>query len=102
MLELVVVRSMINSQPNCKMYEKMTALWHLEKQALPLADDAWCMLCHLNALSRCWVDYGGSLVKFGFPEICALCRAFVWDVLKGFIVSTLHAGRSSASLPLNT
>jgi len=78
-----------NSQPNCKMYEKMTAVWHLEKQALPLADDAWCMLCHLNALSRCWVDHGGSLVKFGFPEIRALCRAFVWDVPKGFIVINL-------------
>ena len=52
------------SPPHCKMYAKMLSVWHLEKETIPLANDSWAMVCHLNVLSRCYVDYGGSLVKF--------------------------------------
>ena len=63
-----------NFPQHCKMYEKIASLWHLEKEAIPLADDTWAMMCHLNVLSRCYVDYGGSLVKFGLLEIRGLFR----------------------------
>ena len=78
-----------NSQPHCAMYEKMASVWHLEKEAIPLSDNAWAMQCHLKVLSRCWLDDGGSLVKFGFPEIRALFRNFIWDAPMGFVIINL-------------
>ena len=88
-----------NSPPHCKMYEKMASVWHLEKEAIPLADDTWAMMCHLNVLSCCYVDYGGSLVKFGFLEIRGLFRNFIWDCPMGFVVINL-ARRKTFSISI--
>ncbi len=73
----------------CIMYEKIADVWHLDRRALPLEDDTWACLIHARALSRCWVDWDGDLVKFGFPEIRFLSRYFAWDAPLGtFPVAT--------------
>ena len=54
------------------------------------------MQCHLNILSRCWVDSGGSLVKFGLSEIRAMFRNFIWDAPMGFIVINLARRKTFA------
>ena len=73
-----------DSQPHCSMYEKMASVWHLEKEAIPLSDDAWAMQCHQNVPLVSTIFDG--VCHFGSNFRClAFCAMIVPVAIREFV-----------------